>query len=154
MNGETLVIDASIAVKWLIEEDGTPRALALRKRAKLIAPDLLVGECANIFWKKVQRGELSQEEALLAARILQAAEIELAPTRSLLESAARLAIELGQPAYDCIYLALAVDRRCRFATGDQRLLRKLREEHQGRFHARAVSLAEAAESDRAEERTP
>lgn len=154
MSGETLVIDASIAVKWLIEEDGTPQALALRKKAKLIAPGQLVAECANIFWKKVQRGELSQEEALLAARLLQAAEIELAPTRSLLESATRLAIELGHPAYDCIYLALAVDRSCRFATADQRLLRKLREERQGRLRVRAVSLAEAVASDRAKRGPP
>jgi predicted nucleic acid-binding protein len=150
MSDEALVIDASIAVKWLIEEDGTPQALALRKRSKLIAPDLLVSECANIFWKKVQRGELSREEALLAARLLQAAEIELASTRSLLEAATCLAIELNHPAYDCVYLALAVDRNCRFATADQRLLRKLGEDVHGRFRARAVSLAEAAESDRAE----
>ena len=40
----TLVIDASIAVKWVVEEDGTPQALALRNRAKLIAPELLLAE--------------------------------------------------------------------------------------------------------------
>jgi predicted nucleic acid-binding protein len=33
-----------------------------------MAPDLLVAECANILWKKAQRGELSHEEADLAAR--------------------------------------------------------------------------------------
>jgi predicted nucleic acid-binding protein len=60
-----LVIDASIAVKWVVEEDGTPEALALRQKAKLIAPDLLVAECANILWKKVKRSELLKEEALL-----------------------------------------------------------------------------------------
>ena len=61
---KTLVIDASIAIKWVVEEDGTPLALALRQKAKLIAPDLLVPECANILWKKVQRNELVKEEAL------------------------------------------------------------------------------------------
>ena len=78
----TLVIDASIAVKWVVDEDGTPEALALRQRAKLIAPELLVAECANILWKKVQRDELLKQEALLAARLLQGAEIELLPMRS------------------------------------------------------------------------
>jgi predicted nucleic acid-binding protein len=34
----TFVIDASIAVKWVIEEEGTAEALALRQRAKLIEP--------------------------------------------------------------------------------------------------------------------
>jgi predicted nucleic acid-binding protein len=145
MSGEALVIDASVAVKWLIQEDGTSQALALRRRAKLIAPDLLTAECANIFWKKVQRGELSRDEALLAARLLQAAEIELAPTRSLMEAATRIAIELDHPAYDCLYLAVAVDRNCRFVTADQPLLRKLREGRGSRFGNLAVSLAEAAE---------
>ena len=85
-----LVIDASIAIKWVVEEEGTPAALALRKQAKLIAPELLVAECANILWKKVLRGELSREEAVLAARLLEGAEIELLPTRSLLEVATRM----------------------------------------------------------------
>lgn len=108
----TLVIDASIAVKWVVEEEGTSQALTLRQVAKLTAPELLVAECANIFWKKVQREELSRQEALFAARLLQAAEIELVPTRSLLEVATRIAIDLDHPAYDCLYLALAVATQC------------------------------------------
>jgi predicted nucleic acid-binding protein len=136
----TLVIDASIAVKWVVEEDGTPEALTLRQRAKLIAPELLVAECANILWKKVQRDELSKGQALLAARLLQGAEIELLPMRSLFEAATRMSIEIDHPAYDCLYLALAVERKCQFVTGDERLLRKL---HGSRHHAlrgEAISL--------------
>ena len=89
----TLVVDASIAVKWVIEEDGTEEALSIRRRAKLIAPELLVAECANIFWKKVQRDELSADEAFFAARLLQAADIEFLPTRLLLEAATRIAVD-------------------------------------------------------------
>jgi predicted nucleic acid-binding protein len=44
----TLVIDASIAIKWVVEEDGTDLALALGQKARLMAPDLIVAECANI----------------------------------------------------------------------------------------------------------
>ena len=69
----TLVIDASIAIKWVIEEEGTSQALTLRRTARLLAPELLVAECANILWKKARRNELSREEALLAARLLQTA---------------------------------------------------------------------------------
>src|SRR5271165_3061090 len=53
--------------------------------------ELLVAECANILWKKVRRDELSNEEAL--ARLLQFADIELSPTRMLLEPATRIAID-------------------------------------------------------------
>lgn len=140
----TLVIDASIAVKWVIEEDGTPQALALRRMAKLIAPELLVAECANILWKKVRRDELSRDEARLAARLLQTAEIELLPTRSLLETATRIAIELDHPAYDCLYLALAVEKGCPFVTADQRFLRKLAQRRHASLRRRTISLAEAA----------
>ena len=140
----TLVIDASIAVKWVVEEDNTPAALALWQKAKLIAPELLVAECANILWKKVQRGELLKEEALLAARLLQGAEIELLPTRFLFEAATRMSIEIDHPAYDCLYLALAVENKCQFVTADERFLRKLHQGRLGTFRDKAISLIEAA----------
>jgi predicted nucleic acid-binding protein len=120
-----LVVDASVAVKWVVEEDGTEDALALRRKARLIAPDLLAAECANILWKKARRGELSMDEAVFAARLLQRADFELVPTRPLLESATRLAVELDHPAYDCVYLALALAKDCKLATADEHLRRKL-----------------------------
>lgn len=145
----TFVIDASIAVKWVVEEEGTAEALTLRRRIKLIAPELLIAECANILWKKVQRDELSRDEALLATRLLQTADIEFLPTCSLLEAATRLALELDHPAYDCLYLALAAERDCRFVTADGRLLRKLGEGHRSQFRDRVIGLRQAAgESDK------
>ena len=140
----TCVIDASIAVKWVIEEEGTIQALSLRQRTKLIAPELLVAECANILWKKVARDELSKEEALLAAKLLQGADVELLPMRSLFEVATSLAIELNHPAYDCIYLALAFENDCQFVTADERLVRKLDRGQRQTLRRRAISLAEAA----------
>jgi predicted nucleic acid-binding protein len=118
-----LVIDASVAIKWVIEETGTREALSLR-RHRLFAPDLLVAECANILWKKTRRNELSLQEARLAAQLLQRADIELAPMRAFLEPATRLAIALDHPAYDCVYLALAEGLSCDLVTADQRLCAK------------------------------
>jgi predicted nucleic acid-binding protein len=139
------VVDASIAIKWVIEEDGTPAALSLRNQAKLIAPELLIAECANILWKKVRRDELSKDEALLAARLLQGADMELMPTRSLLAPATLIAIELDHPAYDCMYVALAAANGCRFVTADDRFLRKLRD-GRGAYRDMAISLTEATAS--------
>jgi predicted nucleic acid-binding protein len=120
---KVFVIDASVAIKWVVHETGTQEALSLRQH-RLVAPDLLVAECANILWKKVRRKELSQDEAVLATRLLTRADIELAPMRPLLESATKLAISLDHPAYDCIYLALALLRGCEFVTADESLSRK------------------------------
>ncbi len=136
----TLVIDASIAIKWVVEEDGTDLALALRQKARLMAPDLIVAECANILWKKVQRKELSNDEALIAARLLPSAEIELVPSRALMESATRLAIKLDHPAYDCLYLALAVENGCRFVTADERLVSKPRQNQRIPLSDRVIGL--------------
>jgi len=140
----TLVIDASVALKWVVEEDGTPAALVLRRKSRLIAPELLVAECANILWKKVRRNELTSDEALLAARLLQGADVELLPTRSLLEPATRIAIELDHPAYDCLYLALAIESQCRFVTADESLLRKLGQARRRPLRGKAISLTQAA----------
>ncbi|WP_379651702.1 type II toxin-antitoxin system VapC family toxin [Teichococcus aestuarii] len=135
------MVDASIAIKWVIEEPGTAEALALR-RYQLAAPDLLVPECANILWKKVRRKELSEAEALLAARLLERAEIDLAPMRPLLESATRLAVALDHPAYDCLYLALAQSIGSDFITADERLCTKVRERG---VPVRAIGLIASAE---------
>jgi predicted nucleic acid-binding protein len=119
---ETLVIDASIAIKWVIEENGSNEAVALRATHRFVAPDLLNAECANILWKKVRRGELVEDEARLAASLLMQADVEMTATRPLLVPAMELALRLDHPAYDCIYLALAMQRRLQFVTADERLI--------------------------------
>jgi predicted nucleic acid-binding protein len=119
--------------------------VGLRGRDRLIAPELLVAACANILWKKVRRSELSKDEAFLAAGLLEGADIELLPTRSLLGAATRLAIQLDHPAYDCLYLALAAQNDCRFVTADERLLRKLAG-RRSPYRDRAMSLSAAAAS--------
>ena len=141
-----LVVDASIAMKWVVTEEGTAAAVALLRQASLAAPELLVAECANILWKKVGRGELRKNEAMLAARLLERADIELHPMRPLLEQAARMAVEIDHPAYDCVYLALAVNNNWRFVTADESLLRKLRAIRRGPLASTAVSLNDAVGS--------
>lgn len=107
----------------MVDEPGTQQALLLR-RHRLAAPDLLVPECANILWKKVRRRELSEAEAILAARLIQRADVQLEPMRRLMEPATRLAIALDHPAYDCTYLALAQALSCAMVTADEQLRRK------------------------------
>jgi predicted nucleic acid-binding protein len=137
------VIDASIAVKWVVSEDGTDLALLLLKSARLVAPDLLMPECANVLWKKAQRGELSTDEAVLAARVLQKADIEIYPTRQLLDEATRIAIDLNHPAYDCIYLSLAIANDWQFVSADERFIRKIREGEPRPYRHAILSLGEA-----------
>lgn len=114
------VVDSSVAIKWVVDEKNSPEALALF-RHRLYAPELLIAECANVLWKKARRNELTTDEALLCARLLQSADVEFSPMRPLLESATRLALLLDHPAYDCVYLALAETLSCDLVTADARL---------------------------------
>lgn len=114
------VVDASVAVKWVISEAGGENALAL-KGSRLYAPDLWVAECANVLWKKATRNEISASEAEAAAMALEAADVELIATRPLLARAVALATRLGHAAYDCLYLLAAADLGVPLVTADARL---------------------------------
>jgi predicted nucleic acid-binding protein len=119
-----IVIDASVAMKWIIEEPGSAQATALLDR-HLVAPDLLGIECANAIWKYAARKEISKAEALVKAEMLAAAEIEFVAMRSYIAAATSLAIELRHSAYDCIYLALAEDMSLPLVTADATFTRKV-----------------------------
>src|SRR5260370_19244114 len=76
--------------------------------------------------EKVARGELRPDEAEVAARTLEAAAIELVAMRPYLAPAMTLAIELGHPAYDCIYLAVALRLAITSVTADHRFIQRIR----------------------------
>jgi predicted nucleic acid-binding protein len=107
-----IVIDASVAVKWFSSETGRLAALALLEgRDKLIAPALIRVEVAGALVKKVRTGQvaLGAIEAALATWYEAAVTGPLVtvPDDHDLPDASRLALELGHPIYDCLYLALA-----------------------------------------------
>jgi predicted nucleic acid-binding protein len=139
---ERLVIDASVAVKWVIPEPDSTRAEVLLDHG-LVAPDLLFVECANVLWKKVRRGEITVEEAEIAAQTLEQAELAVMSTRGYLAVATSIAVEFDYPAYDAVYLAVAEASDLRLVTADERLVRKV-QAGQNRFRHRLVALAEIA----------
>lgn len=134
-----LVVDASVAIKWAVQEEGFDLAVLVRARHDLMAPELMISECTNILWKKVARGVLTRDEALDCAEVIATAGVSLAPTAPLMADALRLAVQLGHPAYDCFYLALSQIADAPLVTADERLRLKLA----GTPFA-ILSLAEAA----------
>ena len=121
------VVDASVAVKWVVPENGSDRARLLAQ-TKLEAPDLLSVECANILWKKVRLGHLTRREAADCLRLLLGMPVAVAASRELLDSALRLSLELDHPVYDCLYLALALQRRFPLVTADEKLAKAARKQ--------------------------
>ena len=108
----TYVVDASVAVKWYLPEEGQEQARALAGqardgRAQLMAPELLATEVANAAWKRQQRGELLPEEACEIAAEVQKAPLTFLEVRPLLLLATHLATTHGCTVYDALYLAVA-----------------------------------------------
>lgn len=120
-----MIVDASVAVKWLIEEEGSAAAIALLGREDLSAPMLLHSEVANAIWKKARRGEFSDDPELALLPEHLADVVRTHDETPMIGRALALAMELDHPVYDCVYLALAEALDTDLVTADTRFLRKL-----------------------------
>ena len=117
---ETLVVDASVALKWLLPEEDSEEALGMIGRAILAAPDLMRVEAANALWHRVKRLQLTAGEARACLADLAAVPMDYVADRALTAAALSLACDLGHPVCDCLYLALALERAGVAVTADRR----------------------------------
>jgi predicted nucleic acid-binding protein len=133
---EKVVVDTSLALKWVIYESDTPSARALlsqwiKQDFIIAAPDLLIYEITNVFYKSIRRNMLSLEKAISAFEIL--IQIGLTYTEVKDEKLSLQALDFARqfklPAtYDAHYLALAEREGCEFWTADARLYHAVREQ--------------------------
>ena len=122
----TYVVDASVAVKWFLEEAHTPEALGLLSNTnQLHAPDFLLVEVASVVCQRIQRGQLLPEPGQQVLPALRLLPIQIAPTTDLLDSAVAIAMSTATSLYDSLYLALAALVEARMVTADRRLFLKL-----------------------------
>ena len=128
VNG-SVVVDASLAVKWLVEEDDSYKAHAVlqswvARDIARIAPHLLPFEVANALHQRVLRGELNVADSIRMMARLLASRLELHEPPGLHIRALQLASQLNQnAAYDAHYLALAETFGCELWTADERFYR-------------------------------
>lgn len=115
----SIVIDASVALKWVLDEPGKDAADFLLDE-ELIAPSLWLPEAANALWRRARRGEISSEEANERLAELYNAPVTTVAIEDDLPAAATLAHALGHPVYDCLYLALAIRENTYVVTADSR----------------------------------
>lgn len=115
----TLVVDASVALKWVIDEPGADRARALLANESLVAPELFWAECANVLWTKARRRQIIAADARAAFAAIDAAPVSVIASRSLALAAQTLAFDLDQTVYDCLYLAAALAERTVLVTADE-----------------------------------
>ena len=121
-----MIVDASIAFKWIFVEQGSEAATALIGREDLRAPSFLLAEIGNAMWKKALRGELGDRGAYSAQISLIGSLIDLVDEAPDIPRALEMAVTLDHPIYDCIYLAVAERFDEPFVTGDSKFAVKAR----------------------------
>jgi predicted nucleic acid-binding protein len=120
----TIVVDASVAVRWFLDVPGSEKAYRLIEgQDRILAPDLVIAETASALWKAVRFAGLEPATAAEVIAGAGAAFDELVSARTLAARALAIALDLRHPVYDCFYLALAQARGVRLVTADDRLVR-------------------------------
>ena len=122
----TLIIDASVAVKWFLPEQHSINAIRLIDAGyELLAPDLIFPECGNVLWKKWVRQELEPDVIPAILGDLGRMNMHIVPTVAIVDEAARIAVAWRRSFYDSIYLALAITANGRMVTADEKLCNAL-----------------------------
>ena len=103
-----LVVDASVVVKWLVDEDDSPIALSLLDGThEISAPRLMATEVGNALRRKTLQGDLERNRAQGLAEAIPQMEVSWTLDELLAHYALNLALTLNATVPDCLYLALA-----------------------------------------------
>ena len=122
-----LVVDASVAAKWFLEEDRRAAALdLLRRDDPLHAPDWIVSEVGRVLFRKWDAREIGAQQARLALDALPLYFDRLHRTSRLMPRAFDLALELPHTVHDCLYLACAEALEATVVTADTGFARAAR----------------------------
>jgi len=105
-----IVADASVGLKWVLQEPDSHLAEALlRDAAGLCVPDFWLNEATNVLWLQVRRRLLTADEAREGLALLEA---QMAPTSTAGMGLHAVALEIGlstsHSTYDTLYVAFAL----------------------------------------------
>jgi predicted nucleic acid-binding protein len=148
MRGRKLILDANVVVKLAVREADTDLANSIIASGEvLLAPDLMFAEVTNALWANVARLAATEQQVRDGLPELAKLLSETWPSEELASDALSLSLELGHPAYDCFYLALAIKVDGLVVTTDRRFLEAVaRSAHAGRVLA-LVDVASALKDD-------
>jgi len=117
-----LVIDASVAVKWFIEEDRSAAAQRmLDADADLIAPASILYEIFHALWEATRTRRLPSNRLPELAEVVPTPFAALTPLEHLYAAAAAMAQSHPLAIYDCAYVALAQREHAELVTADERM---------------------------------
>jgi predicted nucleic acid-binding protein len=124
------VLDASVALKWVITEADSPKALHLRDDyrnllVELLAPDVFPVEIAHALTRAERRGLINPPQSMRLLADILSTPLPLHACRPLLPRAVAISSAMRCGVYDCLYVALAEAEGCEFITADDKLVKNL-----------------------------
>jgi predicted nucleic acid-binding protein len=128
-----IVVDASLAVKWFLPEAGADAAaMVLLGDKVIVGPDMLAVEVHATLVRGANMVKANREEAVSSIQrfqnMLESNDVQLIrSTPRQIERSANLAIKLGHPLKDCIYLTLAMELDCELVTCDAKFAAKAKD---------------------------
>lgn len=121
------VIDACVAIKWFLPEEGHEQAGAiLRSYNNMLVPDLFWIEFDAIVTKKVRQGLVEKEDAGRIATEIRNLPFHEIPYRMISGMAFDLSAALPVTQYDACYLAVALECNEQVHTADRRFVRGMK----------------------------
>jgi predicted nucleic acid-binding protein len=130
-----IVIDSSVALQWVLPEDGAAQADRFLTAPDTLAPDIVLIEAADVLAKKVRAKDMSGAEALDALDIVGKGLKRLESSADLAGRALELSILLSYPVYDCVFLACAERLEAVLVTRDAPFRRRAAERGFGHLFA-------------------
>jgi predicted nucleic acid-binding protein len=124
------VVDSSVGFKWVLVENLSDKARRLRDSFtvgtdKLLAPDVFPIEIAHALTRAERQKRLTPPESgILFADLLKTLPIQ-SRSLPLIARAVEISSAMRVGVYDCLYVALAEKKKCRFITADDRLVKTL-----------------------------
>lgn len=118
------VLDASIAIAWVVPSQTTAYTRGIRLRAKrepYHVPEIFAAEVTNVLVVLERRGILNDHGAEAAAEVLGRLSPVVHSSNLSVPELRTLAKRFGLTAYDACYLALALELRLPIACGDRPL---------------------------------
>ncbi len=124
------VLDASVALKWVLTEPDSPQALSVRddfrqQLLELLAPDIFPVEVAHALTRAERKGLIKPPQATRLLADVLSTPMPLHPYRPLLPRAVAISSAMHCGVYDCLYIALAEREGCEFITADDQLIKNL-----------------------------
>jgi len=122
----TVVLDASVAVKWFLPEIHQAESFDLLKsNPVLIAPEFLKVEFDSILSKWCRSGRLNYEKAEEVRSVFKKIKIYFVDLKDIADISFEVSAKLPVTYYDTLYLCTAKLYKCKMVTFDRKLLKSV-----------------------------